>query len=154
MITIKIRKPFSSLLSKKEITSSLSNVIAVLYQENLFDWGILICSDFEIQVLNQQFRQIDQPTDVLSFGSDEIDPETQSRYLGDVIVSYETALKQSIIAGHGVQTEIIILVIHGLLHLLGYDHDSAKSKQEMWNKQFEAHRLLGIKIFSLSGEND
>ncbi len=154
MITIKVRKPFFSLVSKKEMTSSLTKVITTNFIKEKFDMGILVCSDAEIQSLNCRFRQIDRPTDVLSFGSDQINPETNSRYLGDVIISYDTALKQSKIAGHSVKTEIMILLIHGLLHLLGYDHDSSLNKSEMWDEQFKAHRLLDIEVFSLSNEND
>jgi probable rRNA maturation factor len=119
-----------------------------------FDLGILICSDIEIRKLNQQYRQIDAPTDVLSFGSDELNPETGVHYLGDLIVSFDKARTQALSANHDEMTEITILLIHGLLHLLGFDHDTTEKKKEMWKKQYQAHELLHIKIDSLPGEYD
>jgi probable rRNA maturation factor len=154
MIEIHIRKPFIKLVSKKDLVSSLSLVAASLVPNEKVGIGILICSDLEIQQLNLRYRQMDQPTDVLSFGLEEINPESQDHYLGDIIISYETALKQSRLMSHTVLTEIQILLIHGFLHLLGYDHETEAKKREMWQKQFEAINLLGIKAASFSGEND
>ena len=104
--------------------------------------------------MNSKFRDTDRPTDVLSFGSDETDPETGNRYLGDIIISYETAEKQASMANHDVQTEIKILLIHGFLHLLGFDHDTEKNKKMMWQKQFSIHKFLGIDVWSLPGDDD
>lgn len=154
MITVQIRKPFLSHISKKAITSAIMEASASLFPGEISDLGILITSDAEIKELNEDYRHIDRATDVLSFGSEEIDPETGRRYLGDLVVSYETAAAQASVAGHDALTEIKILLIHGLLHLHGYDHDTTDRKQAMWQKQFQAHKTLGIAVTSLSGEND
>jgi probable rRNA maturation factor len=116
--------------------------------------SLLICSDKEIQQFNYKYRHIDSPTDVLSFGLEEKIPDFNERYLGDIIVSYETANKQSSLMEHSVITEIKILAIHGLLHLIGYDHDTKAKKEKMWNKQIEILNFIGIKATFFSGEND
>ncbi len=154
MIEIHVRKPFIKFISKKDLVSSLSLVASNLVPNEKIGIGILICSDREIQGLNLKFREIDLPTDVLSFGLEEINPESHEHYLGDIIISYETANKQSHLMAHSVMTEITILIIHGFLHLLGYDHNTESKKREMWQKQFQAINLLGIKSTSFSGEND
>lgn len=154
MISIQVRKPFLTKVAKKVHLVSMETVLSALFPGSLFDLGVLICSDEEIRKLNSSYRGVDRATDVLSFGSEETDPESGRRYLGDLIVSYETAEAQARAAKHDVTTEINILLIHGLLHLLGYDHDTEAKKQKMWKKQYRAHQVLGIHVTTLSGEND
>jgi probable rRNA maturation factor len=96
--------------------------------------------DAEIHQLNHQYRQKDQPTDVLSFAALEDDlgmeyPESEPLYLGDVIVSVETAQRQAIARNHSLKIELGWLVSHGLLHLLGWDHPDEDSLEEMLNRQ-------------------
>ena len=88
-----------------------------------------------IQKLNNDFLQINEPTDVLSFPSDEFEPDTQSKYIGDVVISKEIAVKQAESAGHELICELQLLVIHGVLHLLGYDHAVDPDKNKMWAVQ-------------------
>jgi probable rRNA maturation factor len=154
MITLRIRRPYLGIVSKKQVLTFLKIVMSTILPENKTDIGILICSDDEITQLNLQYRGIDRATDVLSFTSDEIDPETGRHYLGDIIVSCDTATLHANSAGHSVQTEIVILLIHGFLHLMEYDHDTEERKKEMWRIQFEIHRILNIDVQSLPGEND
>ena len=154
MISIQVRKPYLSKVDKHAITAIVNQVIAEVVPLEQVDMGILICSDAEIWSLNSKYRQIDRPTDVLSFSAEESDPFTGHRHLGDIVVSYETALAQAIEMHQDVETEIIILIIHGLLHLAGYHHDTNKSKKEMWQKQYSLHSTVGIEVDSLPGEND
>ncbi len=97
--------------------------------------GIIITGDREIHQLNRDYREIDQPTDVLSFNQNYTDPETGLEYLGDVIISVPTAKKQAQIGGHSLDQEIQLLVIHGILHLAGFDHDTRLNQSKMWNLQ-------------------
>lgn len=83
--------------------------------------GVLFCDDETIRDLNHRFRFKDRATDVLAFPGDP-PVEGSSPYLGDVAISLETASRQAAEAGHGVERELAILLIHGLLHLCGYDH--------------------------------
>ena len=86
--------------------------------------GILITGDAEIQALNRDYRSMDKPTDVLSFNGNYIDPESGLEYLGDIIISVPRAKKQASDGGHSSEQEIQLLVIHGILHLSGFDHDT------------------------------
>jgi probable rRNA maturation factor len=101
------------------------------------DLTIAIRNDIELQKLNLEFLGIDAPTDVLSFESGEIDPGTGRIYLGDIIISYDRAALQAKNAGHPVDNELQLLVVHGALHLLGYDHGTTDEKQKMWQLQGE-----------------
>ena len=154
MISVRIRRPFLSLISKKPILIIVNKMVLNFLPGNKTDLGILICSNEEITTLNQQYRGVDRATDVLSFSSDEIDPETGNQYLGDIVISCETAAVQAKLSGHDLQTEIFILLIHGFLHLLGYDHDTIINKEEMWRTQFNIHKTLGIEVQSLPGDDD
>lgn len=154
MISLLIRKPFLPFISRSQILTIIDKTVEKVLSEDDIDIGILICSDEEIRKTNLQYRQIDRATDVLSFCSDEMDPDTGNRYLGDIIVSFESAFKQATFAGHDIQTEIAILLIHGFLHLLGFDHDTEIKKSQMWKMQFDIHDFLGISVQSLPGEND
>jgi probable rRNA maturation factor len=78
---------------------------------------IAIVSDARVRALNRTFRKKDKATDVLSFPSEE------SGYLGDVVISSGVAARQAEAAGHPLATELRVLALHGLLHLLGYDHE-------------------------------
>ncbi|MBY0495452.1 MAG: rRNA maturation RNase YbeY [Cyanobacteria bacterium] len=79
--------------------------------------SIALVSDRRMRALNRQFRGKDKVTDVLSFPSD------QRGFMGDIVIASAVAKKQAGIAGHSVHTEIRVLALHGLLHLLGYDHE-------------------------------
>ena len=78
---------------------------------------IAVVPDARVRVLNRQFRKKDTPTDVLSFPSD------QRGYLGEVVIASGVAARQARDAGHSLGTELRVLALHGLLHLLGYDHE-------------------------------
>jgi len=78
----------------------------------------------EMRELNHEYRGKDQPTDVLSFPLGEIDPATGKKHLGDIIICEAIAEKQSFEYGHSIKREIAFLYVHGMLHLLGYNHES------------------------------
>jgi probable rRNA maturation factor len=78
---------------------------------------VAIVPDNRIRLLNRQYRRKDVPTDVLSFPSEE------RGYLGDIVIAAGVARRQAAAAGHSLQTELRVLALHGLLHLLGYDHE-------------------------------
>lgn len=108
--------------------------------------GIVITDDSQLQKLNREFLGIDEPTDVLSFPADETDPDTGELYLGDILISYPRALAQSRSGGHSLQDEVQLLVVHGVLHLLGYDHDEESTSAEMWAAQAKILNTLGCAI--------
>ena len=94
------------------------------------DLCVALVSDARIKTLNRQFRGKDQVTDVLSFPADRRtapSPRTPA-FLGDVVIAAGIAKKQAKAAGHSLNIEVRILALHGLLHLLGYDHDADGGK--------------------------
>ena len=100
--------------------------------------SIVISDDKTLRDLNKKFLDHDYPTDVLSFPSD--DPT--SSYYGDIAISYPRALEQSRRGGHAVKAELQLLTVHGVLHLLGHDHYTAKEKAKMWKAQSEILVIL------------
>ena len=151
MIHVLISEPFESQISATVLEQAAA---AVLQHEQVkpgSDLSIAIEDDERLRELNLQFLDIDAPTDVLSFpsGGEEIDPETQNDYLGDIIISYQRAQEQASGAGHEVTDEMQLLVVHGVLHLLGYDHADPDEKARMWSAQDEILTSLGVHIKKL-----
>ncbi|MBR1580485.1 MAG: rRNA maturation RNase YbeY [Selenomonadaceae bacterium] len=113
-----------------------------LYDAANCEVSITITDDQRIHDLNRQYRGIDRPTDVLSFAfneSDEpeiiFDDEDHIDTLGDIIVSIDRARAQAVEYGHSFKREIIFLIVHGMLHLLGYDHMEETERLEMEAEQ-------------------
>ena len=120
-------------------------VLAVLaYQSADGDLTIVLTDDAQLRELNRDYLGIDAPTDVLSFPASETDPETGRRYLGDILISVPRAGEQARAAGHALEAEVQLLVVHGSLHLLGYDHAEDEEKVQMWKAQAEVLERLGL----------
>lgn len=102
---------------------------------------LLLADDVRLQQLNQEFMDLDRPTDVLSFPAGEIWDGTED-YLGDVAISVPMARRQAMEAGHDLEDELSLLAIHGTLHLLGYDHASKSDEEVMWAIQGDILGLL------------
>jgi probable rRNA maturation factor len=116
-----------------------------------YEIGLRLTNDAEIQELNAQYRQQNKPTDVLAFASLEDNfPQTeemlasQPLYLGDIIISIDTAQGQAQQQEHSLITELAWLTAHGLLHLLGWDHPDEESLMEMLKKQVTLLDAVGI----------
>ena len=110
--------------------------------------GLVLVNDRQIRRLNKKYRGIDSPTDVLAFTL-SLDPKTiktQGRtpppLLGDVVISLETARRQAREEGHGLYQEVGGLLIHGTLHLLGFDHEEARDARRMRRKERELAKEL------------
>ena len=103
--------------------------------------SVVITYDEAVRKLNRQFRDVDAPTDVLAFGSgqegDFVTAPGEPAYLGDVVISYPRAVAQAEEYGHSVDRELALLAVHGVLHLLGYDHVDEAEVMEMWARQDE-----------------
>lgn len=128
------------------------NAVAVLHNiTDMTEVDITIVDDEEIHVLNREYRNVDRPTDVLSFALDEgsedepaIIDGPEEHLLGDIVISAETARRQGEEFGHGLEREIVYLAVHGLLHLLGYDHMKEEDKVIMRAKEEEALRAIKL----------
>jgi probable rRNA maturation factor len=103
---------------------------------------IVLDGDAALRRLNQEYRGIDAPTDVLSFVADPRSQEPgEPPYLGDILISVERAAEQAVEVGHDLESELELLAVHGLLHLLGYDDVTDEGADEM-----EAlERRLGVR---------
>jgi len=103
--------------------------------------SILLTDDAQMAELNKQYRDVDGPTDVLSFsqteGDDEPIPGMEDNLLGDVVISVETAQRQAAENAKSLESEIDMLLVHGLLHLLGYDHAEPEEERVMFARQDE-----------------
>lgn len=148
MINAMIDDDYINLVDEETI---LKTADAVLKQENRADtdMSVVIQDDAQLRELNKTYLGIDAPTDVLSFPAEELDPDTNRIYLGDVIISFQRAKEQADAASESISDEIQLLVVHGTLHLLGYDHSTVEEKEKMWNAQQTVLTSLGCKITRL-----
>jgi len=140
MIHIQAEIPFSEPLLERAANAVLEHASQPLGAE----LSIVLTDDAHLHELNRDYLGVDAPTDVLSFPASETDPETGARYLGDILISIPRAQAQADAAGHPLDSEVQLLVVHGVLHLLGYDHDAAEEKARMWKAQAEILEGLGL----------
>jgi probable rRNA maturation factor len=134
-------------LNQKKIERIIKKVLQHLKVDEKTEISILFTDDKFMRTLNNKYRGIDK-TDVLSFSLQEGAlkyPEVESdKLLGDIIVSVETAQRQADNLNHSMEKELTVLLIHGLLHLTGYDHEKDKDYKIMQEKESEI-----LKIFAL-----
>lgn len=109
--------------------------------------SVSLINNEDIHQINKKYRNIDRPTDVISFAFIDAEPDRKSilqsgkEYcLGDVYISYEKAIEQSKLYGHSLKREMCFLFVHGLLHLIGYDHQNEEQEKEMFGWQ---NKILG-----------
>ncbi len=107
---------------------------------------IVLTDDEGVRALNARYRGVDAPTDVLSFPAEPLPfaAEGEAAYLGDLVIAYPYARAQAEREQQDGMHSLMLLVIHGTLHLLGYDHDTPQNRAEMWVHQEKALRALGI----------
>lgn len=123
----------------------------VLSPLNEYELTLRLTTDEEMKSLNAHYRQKDQPTDVLAFAALEvdclqIDLEEMPLYLGDLVISINTAERQAIDRGHSLMQELAWLAAHGLLHLLGWDHPDDSSLDAMLAEQERLLEAVGVKL--------
>ena len=135
-------------LNQRKIKEVIRRILQYLKVDKEIEISVLFTDDKFIRTLNNKYRGIDKPTDVLSFSLQEgaiKSPEVESdKLLGDIIISVETAQKQADNLNHSMEKELTVLLIHGLLHLTGYDHEEDKDYKIMREKESEI-----LKIFAL-----
>ncbi|MGJ3250069.1 MAG: rRNA maturation RNase YbeY [Elainellaceae cyanobacterium] len=117
-----------------------------------YELSLRLTHDADIQALNAQYRNIDAPTDVLAFAALEGDyPQIDDMkmfpvYLGDLVISLDTAQRQADEHQHSLRVELAWLASHGLLHLLGWDHPDEKSLSQMVSQQETLLRIVGLTL--------
>lgn len=120
--------------------------------ETQCELAVVVTGDGVLRELNLRHRGVDAPTDVLAFSArDEaggmfVTPPDAPRYLGDVLISFHRAEAQASDAGHGVDVELQLLVVHGVLHLVGHDDVAAERRTQMWTAQAEILQGLGVQV--------
>jgi probable rRNA maturation factor len=151
MIDVQVDEAYASEVDSELIERAVQAVLRNEEVTGEVGVSILVTNDEELHRLNREFRGVDAPTDVLSFGNDGDDTTTfvyapnTPRYLGDIAVSYERVIAQADEYGHSVQRELAYLVAHGVLHLLGYDHERGpEDAAEMRQREEAAMTVLGL----------
>lgn len=141
MITIQTEHTLSYEINYQILQDAIAMTLSA-HEKTKHDVTLRLTDDDEIHQLNYKFRKQDKPTDVLSFNYNFIDPETGHDYLGDIIISLETAIRQAEEHDFTIDQELAFLVIHGTLHLLGYDHQTPNQKKTMFQLQKEIFNKL------------
>ena len=123
--------------------------VGELYDAADAEVSITLTDDAHIHALNREYRAVDRPTDVISFALNESEePEIAGGPaidgLGDIVLSVERAKAQAAEYGHSLRREIVFLTVHGMLHLLGYDHVEEAERQEMEEEQRHVMAALGV----------
>ena len=120
----------------KDLKKVIDKAIEIEKIDNV-EFNIIIVDNEKIHEINREYRHIDKPTDVISFAleDDESFPGLETRVLGDIYISLDKVYEQSETYGHSFFRELAFLTVHGLLHLLGYDHMELEDEKEMFSRQ-------------------
>jgi probable rRNA maturation factor len=145
-INILIDEPLEANLAPSWLQGVVQQVLAAQGAGVEVEVGLLIATGERVRQLNRDYRRRDEPTDVLAFSAREevgsdfppfVQPPDGVLHLGEVIISYPQAVMQAEEHRHSVNKELAILIIHGLLHLLGYEHDKPEPKRRMRAREKE-----------------
>ncbi len=150
-ISVLIDESFEGYLEVSWLQSVAEQVLVAQDADSKVELGLVITNQERVQQLNRSYLGKDEPTDVLAFsmlpeplatGESEdsspfVQPPDGALHLGEVIISYPQAVIQAEEHRHSVKREIAILIIHGLLHLLGYEHDKPELERQMKTRQKE-----------------
>lgn len=141
-----IDQSYARNVESSQLEQALHLTLRTFNQTDATTINLTITNNETIQRLNYQYRGINSPTDVLSFPNipDPEFPHLDQDHLGDIIIAYPVAESQAIVGGHTPMEELILLAIHGTLHLLGFDHDTPITKTQMWAAQQKILAELGF----------
>jgi len=149
LTSIEVSGPAVPRFSRREIAEFARKVLIALENlkripDEISDVSIAIVDDDAMRKLNRQFRKKNKTTDVLTFPADRsyADPNAKGRPLGDIVISIDQAKRQAGDQKHSLATEIRYLVLHGIIHALGYDHDSDEG--EMNALEVEVRARVGL----------
>jgi probable rRNA maturation factor len=145
-IQVQIEEPFETSVSPDQLRAAAEATVETEGRHS-GEMTVVVTGDEAVRTLNRTYLGIDASTDVLSFGGEPPDfvaPPSAGVYLGDIVISYPQAKNQASAAGHPVESEMVLLVVHGVLHLLGYDHVRPEDKALMWERQGAILSRLGL----------
>ncbi len=151
-LSIQIEKPFVSLVSKQWLRRAVKLTLANAGVSSQVELGLVIAGDETVHELNRSYRSVDRTTDVISFALSEqsakaepfVTPPDDVIHLGEVIISYPQTKRQAEEQRHPLERELALLVVHGVLHLLGYDHELPEQAKKM--KAMESRILDAIEV--------
>jgi len=149
MVTIQVKRSVRLLVDKSILLRAAQLTMDLTNPSNKSELSIVVGNDALLKSLNLKYRNVDATTDVLSFPSGEVDPDTQAYYLGDIVISLPRAQEQASTEGHPLVDEMLLLVVHGTLHLLGYDHMEPADKVKMQSAQDNILKQLGLKLTTI-----
>lgn len=132
---------------EQDFTAIIEQALKTLGIEDDVEVSCVLVDDERIHEINREYRHIDRSTDVISFAMEDNDQfyvEGMPRTLGDIFISVDHAKKQAEEYGHSLRREMCFLFIHGILHLLGYDHMTDEQEKEMFGLQDEILGALSI----------
>lgn len=148
-ISVEVDKNFAGCVSGRWLKNVAARALVLMEVDDAAEVSLVITGQKEIHRLNKTFLEEDRPTDVLSFPMLEKTPKGSfvtapdgKIHLGEIVISFPQAVSQADQQGHPVKQEIAFLTVHGLLHLLGFDHASPAEKRTMWDKQKEVMASL------------
>jgi probable rRNA maturation factor len=146
-IVIQVDEAFTELVDQENLRAVIDHLLDQVGQPTA-ELTLVVTDDAAVQALNRDYRGVDAPTDVLSFAAQEeaddapeladLPPELAAElanYLGDVIIAYPYATRQASHYQNSVAAELRLLAVHGVLHLLGYDHATPDEEAAMWTLQ-------------------
>jgi probable rRNA maturation factor len=145
-VHVQIEEPFAASVSPGWLETAAEATLEV-EGHRAGELTLVVTDDESVRALNWAYLGVDAPTDVLSFGGEPpefVSAPTAGEYLGDVVIAYPQAKKQASAASHPVEAELALLVVHGVLHLLGYDHVRPEDKVVMWERQGGILSRLGL----------
>ncbi len=138
-ISVQIESRYDGLLDGDRLARLAATVLQAEGVEGPVELGIVVTTDEEVHALNKQYLGHDYKTDVLSFGMDGEDtfvtPQERPKHLGEVVISYDRAAEQAPDYGHSASSEIETVLVHGILHLLGYNDLEEADREKMHARQ-------------------
>jgi probable rRNA maturation factor len=145
LTNVEVTGPAVPRFSRRELAEFVRRVlIALRVDDNILEVSIAIVDDDAMRNLNRQFRKKNKTTDVLTFPADEsdADPNASGRPLGDIVISIDQARRQATDQKHSLATETRYLILHGILHALGYDHETDSG--EMNALELKVRQKVGL----------
>jgi len=141
-ITIRVQRKFSSRVERARLEKIAQKTLRA--EKKSASLALYVTDDAEMRAFNRDFHATDAPTDVLAFpASMRRDASAGRLYIGDIIISYDTAKRQARDARWRIADELDLLLVHGILHLLGYADVTPRQRARMWKRQTE---ILGRSI--------
>lgn len=133
-VLVRIDPAYKELLNRYEVKSVANKILDELDKIGC-EISLIFVGDAPMREINFRFRGFNKVTDVLSFQTNEVNPENGFMILGEIIISVPVALSQAEERQHTFTREIHLLMIHGILHLIGYDHEENNEKKKMFSIQ-------------------